>query len=200
MRFPFARRAPPATLWALDLETSGLDPSRAAILAVGMVPVRERAIHLGEAFETRVRPPRDAPPELAGIRIHHLLPADVAGAPPLQEAVAEVGRRLAGAGLLVHGRAIDVPFLKRAFRAVRRAWPSPRVVDTMDLLERWERRRDLVDPRQEGRGVPRNLTRARRALGLPEYVAHDALSDAIATAELYLLLTSRMEAPRRQAR
>jgi DNA polymerase-3 subunit epsilon len=33
-----------------------------------------------------------------------------------------------------------------------------------------------------------NLTEARRAHGLPDYEAHDALVDAVATAELFLVL------------
>ena len=32
------------------------------------------------------------------------------------------------------------------------------------------------------------VSRARRARGLPEYQVHDALSDAVATAELFLAL------------
>jgi DNA polymerase-3 subunit epsilon len=39
-----------------------------------------------------------------------------------------------------------------------------------------------------------NLTAARHALGLPEYPAHDALTDAIATAELFLVLRHRLGA------
>ena len=33
-----------------------------------------------------------------------------------------------------------------------------------------------------------NLTMARRKYGLPDYQAHDALTDAVATAELFLVL------------
>lgn len=196
MRFPFVRSALPATIWALDLETSGLDARKAAILAVGMVPVRGGAVMLGESYESRVRPPEGSVPALDGIRIHQLLPSDLAAAPPLDRVIRQVEARLAGAALLVHGRALDLPFLKRAFRAAGRPWPSPRVLDTMDLLARLERRRDLVDPTRAGREVPRNLTKARRALGLPDHVAHDALSDAVATAELYIVLTGLLGAGR----
>lgn len=186
--FALFRRPMPETLWALDLETTGLDPRHAAILAIGMVPIRGGAIRLGEAYETRIRPPDGAAHPIEGMRIHHLVPSELEHAPPIGRVLPEVERRLARSGLLVHGRAIDVPFLKRAFREAGLRWPAPRVVDTMDVLARYEHRREMVDPRGEGRALPRNLTKARRVLGLPDYVAHDALSDAIATAELYLVL------------
>ena len=39
-----------------------------------------------------------------------------------------------------------------------------------------------------------NLARARRTLGLPDHPAHDALSDALATAELFLVLRKELDA------
>jgi DNA polymerase-3 subunit epsilon len=194
------RRPLPETVWALDLETSGLDARRAAILAVGMVPIRGGAIRLGEAYESRVKPPAGSAPSIEGMRIHHLVPSELEKSPTVEGVVPDIERRLAGAALLVHGRAIDVPFLKRAFRVASRPWPKPRVIDTMDLIDKLDRRREMHDPTGTGRSFPRNLTKARRALGLPEYVAHDALSDAIATAELWLLLASLTEGFRRQER
>ena len=38
------------------------------------------------------------------------------------------------------------------------------------------------------------LTETRRRLGLPDYQAHDALTDAIATAELFLVLRKQLGA------
>jgi DNA polymerase-3 subunit epsilon len=39
-----------------------------------------------------------------------------------------------------------------------------------------------------------NLSRARREHGLPEYQAHDALTDALAAAELFLVLRKELGA------
>jgi len=36
--------------------------------------------------------------------------------------------------------------------------------------------------------LPLNLAKARQAFGLPDYGAHDALADAVSTAELFLTL------------
>jgi DNA polymerase-3 subunit epsilon len=155
---------------------------------------------LGEAYESRVRPPAGSAPSIEAMRIHHLVPSDLERAPTMEQVVPEIERRLTGAGLLVHGRAIDLPFLKRAFKGAGRRWPAPRVIDTMDLIERLDRRREMHDSTGTGRSFPRNLTKARRALGLPDYVAHDALSDAIATAELWLLLAVLTDRSPRQER
>jgi DNA polymerase-3 subunit epsilon len=172
------------TYWALDLETGGLDRKDDPILAVGMVPIRGGTVRLGEAFRSLVRPARGRiDPE--SVRAHQLLWEEVQAAPPLERVLPEVDRRIGAGVLLVHHEAIDVAFLKRDFRAVGLPWPDPSVVDTARLLLRIGRatRPDLPDDRQ-----PLNLGRAREAYGLPEYQAHDPLGDAIATAELFLVL------------
>ncbi len=50
----------------------------------------------------------------------------------------------------------------------------------------------MRDPYLPERLPPLNLSVARRNVGLPEYPAHDALSDALATAELFLALRTRL--------
>lgn len=186
-------RSPPwdaVTYWALDLETGGLDSRHDPLLAVGMVPVREGTIRIGEGYRTLVRPER-AGIDPASVRAHQILPGEVEGAPALAEVLPEVDRRLRGGVLLVHYQSIDVTFLRRDFGRAGLRWPSPRVVDTARLLVRLGRmgRPDLASDQ-----IERNLSRARRAHGLPDYEAHDALVDAIATAELFLVLRKLMGA------
>lgn len=181
------------TYWSLDLETGGLDPRRDAVLAVGMVPVRGGVIALGEAWQTLVRPGAGEV-SAASIRTHHLVPSDVEGAPPLAAALPEIERRLAGAVLLVHHARLDVRFLREAFARCDRRWPRPRVVDTEDLLLALARRQRFVDPAAGETPPVLNLGAARRQLGLPDYGAHDALTDAVATAELFLALRGRLDA------
>jgi DNA polymerase-3 subunit epsilon len=68
------------------------------------------------------------------------------------------------------------------------------VVDTVELLLKLERRRRFSTPDAGGDGPSINLAAARRRLGLPDYQAHDALTDAIATAELFLCLRGALRA------
>jgi len=173
--------------WALDLETGGLDARHDPILSVGMVPIRSGVIRLGESFSTLIRPDPGRPIRPESVRAHQLLAGDLRKSPPLQAVLLEVGRRLADGILLVHNQGIDLPFLKEGHARTGIPWKKPRVVDTVDLLVKAATRRRLFRP--GGDQMPSlNLSEARRAQGLPDYQAHDALIDAVATAELFLVL------------
>jgi len=181
------------TYWSLDLETGGLDPQRDAVLAVGMVPVRRGAVILGDSYSSLVRPGADELIGARSIHAHHLVPSEVAGAPPPDAVVTEVEGRLREGVLLLHSGAVDLPFLRRLFRSAGRRWPSPPVVDTVDLLWSLQKRQRFLDP--DGAAAPvLQLGQARERLGLPPHHAHDALADAVATAELFLVLAARLGA------
>ena len=175
------------TYWALDLETGGLDARTDPIIAVGMVPVRGGVVRLGESYATIVRPQANRPIRPESVRAHQLIMADLDRAPPLADVLGEVDRRIAEGVLLVHNQTIDVTFLKDGHARTGLAWKKPTVVDTVDLIAKAARRRQMLRP--EGSPPPSfNLAEARRDHGLPDYQAHDALVDAIATAELFLVL------------
>lgn len=178
----------------LDLETSGLDAVRDQILSVAMVPIVGGVIRYGERFASLVRPDGlEALPQ-DGLKAHHILPSELAGAPVLERVLAEVDRRLADAVLVVHHGAVDLPFLAQAHRRVGARWQRPTVVDTLELLARLERQRSFLS--EHPKPLPGGLAAARAELGLPPYANHEALSDALATAELFLLLRQRLDATR----
>jgi DNA polymerase III subunit epsilon len=179
------------TYWALDLETGGLDVRRDGVLAVGMVPIRRGAVVLGDAYASIIRPDVGYM-SAESIQAHQLVPSDIVVAPPLAQVVPEIERRLADGVLLVHNARIDVGFLRRSFRESGRRWPRPRVVDTIDLLVKLQTKQRFLDSTATSRTPVLNLAAARRDLGLPDYAAHDALMDAIATAELFLVLRRRL--------
>ncbi len=178
--------------WALDLETGGLDAERDPILSVGMVPIRNGAIRVGEAWTSLVRPDPGNKIDPGSITAHHLVPADVASAPSLRDVLTAVDVRLRGGVLLVHQASIDVAFLKRAYSDNGIEWPRPKVVDTVDLIVKSAVRARLVDPSAQDTDPETNLARSRTAHGLPDYGRHDALTDAISTAELFLVLRKRL--------
>lgn len=184
------------TYWSLDLETGGLDPRSDPILSVGMVPIREGGIRLGEAWTTLVRPEEAAAIDPFSMRAHHLLPGDVRDAPLLDTVLKEIDARLREGALLVHQAALDVPFLRRAYRRHAMRWPDPPVVDTVALLIKAAKRARFRDPDAADREPELNLAAARRGLGLPDYGAHDALVDAVAAAELFLVLRKQVGARR----
>lgn len=180
-------RAEPGACWTLDVETTGLDARRDEIISLAMVPIHDGVIRLGEAYTTLVCPAGPVP--AGGMRAHHLVPAELATAPTIAEVVPAVAARLAGAALVVHYAEVDVRFLRRAFAACGVRWPRPRVIDTADLMVRLGRHAlERVSPEVDA--PPTRLDDARAHVGLPSYPPHDALMDAVATAELYLVLTA----------
>jgi DNA polymerase-3 subunit epsilon len=166
--------------WALDLETGGLDPARNPVLSVGMVPVRRGIVRVGESFYSLVH--ADGRIGEDNLMVHHILPGETAGAPPREAVVDEIDARLREGVLLVHFAAMDVPFLRRLYKSSGRRWPRPRVVDTAALTGR------LAGSLVGGSTVPADLGEIRERFGLPRYTDHHALSDAMATAELFLVL------------
>ena len=182
------------TYWALDLETGGLDARVDPILSVGMVPIRDGVIRLGESYASLVRPGAAAEIDPASISAHQLLPGEVRSAPPLEDVLFEIDRRLREGVLLVHQAAIDVRFLKRAYRTTQLRYPGPPVVDTVTLLVKAAKRARFVDPAAPEHEPDLNLVVARRANGLPDYAQHDALTDAISAAELFLVLRKKLGA------
>jgi len=177
-----------AVYWALDLEASGLDPRRDEILSVGMVPIRDGVIRWAERFSSLVQPVWPGAALGDGLPAHHLLPGEVAGGLTLAAALEQVLMRLEGGVLLVHFAALDVELLRRACAACGLTWPKPPVVDTVRLLEH-------VAQAEYPKPAPSsNLAAARARYGLPPVDEHDALADALATAELFLVLRHRLGA------
>jgi DNA polymerase III subunit epsilon len=171
--------------WVLDLEMGGLDVRTDEIISVGMVPIRDGAIRLGEAYHSHIRPSRRVGEP--SLKVHGLLAKDLCDAPDLETVIVEIDRRIRGSAMVVHFAGVDVPFLKAAYERTNTAWPGVEVVDTVQLL--------LAAGRRWGRNSVRtDLAMARADLGLPEHDHHDALADAVATAEMFLVLTERVPA------
>lgn len=180
------------TYWALDLETSGLRPASDQILSVGLVPVRGGVVRLAAQYYTLVRPAGPERLSLEGLRAHHILPSELGHAPALAEVLPEVDARLREGVLLLHYARLDLAFLRAGYRRCGLAWPRPKVVDTVELALKLGYRQQRFHPHPQP--PPTALPEARERLGLPRYRNHHALSDALATAELFLALRARLGA------
>lgn len=180
-----------ASYWALDLETSGLDRSD-QILSVGMVPIRNGVIEFGGHYYSLVRPVQPEALSVEGIKAHHILPSELATAPPLSKVLCEVRKRIGQDVLLLHFSSIDLGFLRRSYKALGQPWTEPTVVDTVRLLARLSERQRRMDP--YAKPYPSGLGAARNLLGLPAHLEHHALWDALATAELFLVLRHMLQA------
>jgi DNA polymerase-3 subunit epsilon len=183
------RRTPwrEAEFCVLDLETTGLDLRRDDIVSYGAAIVRHARIPCGEVVYRQVRPAR--PVSASAVSVHSLRAADLAGAPPIDDVLDEVIGLLSGRVLVAHAAWVERAFLNRALRARGRRL-GRLVIDTAALL----RATRLVD---SDTGREPNLETAAERLGLPVHTPHHALGDAFTTAQLLLVLATRMESTTR---
>lgn len=178
-------------LLSVDFETTGLDASCDQILSIGYVPVDGDAITLAGAVH-RVLAARV---EVGQSAVFHGITDDqLASGMPVEEAVAETLGALAGRVLLAHFAKIETEFLSLL---CERLYGAPLVVPVVDTLVLHDRlvNRGFDDESLAGQ---LRLWNARTRYGLPVYKAHNALTDAVATAELYLAHVAEFSAEKVQ--
>ncbi|OOZ39349.1 hypothetical protein BOW53_11885 [Solemya pervernicosa gill symbiont] len=164
---------------AIDLETTGLNPQRDEIISIGLVCLNGLSIDLGSSWYCLLRPSREMPEQSAVI--HAITDDEAAKGVSLEQAMRELLPRLVGRVMIAHHARFEMQFLSRACqRLYGVAFLSP-VVDTLTLAKDWLERRDRVYAAKSLR-----LAALREHYHLPRYQAHNALSDALAAAELYL--------------
>jgi DNA polymerase-3 subunit epsilon len=173
------RRAPFA---ALDFETTGLDRGRDAVVAFGVVPVDGARVRYGEGLERYVAAP--VPSSSRAIGVHHILPRDLLGAPTMEEARGTLAALLHGRFLITWFADVEVAFLARIFDTSERRWRR-RTVDVRQMALALEGKRRP--------GVRYSLSAVAERYGVPVARPHEALEDALVTAQLFLVLAARLE-------
>jgi DNA polymerase III subunit epsilon len=163
-----------ATYVVVDLETTGLQPGRAAICEIGAV--RLRGFETETEFELLVDPGQPLAPGAA--LLTGLRDAELRGAPPPAEAVQRFLDFAGDSVLVAHNARFDLAFLDRETERLTGSRIASPVVDTYRLA------RTLLAGRVAGFG----LARLAWFLGTAERPCHRALPDARATAELLLAL------------
>ncbi|QGU31996.1 exonuclease domain-containing protein [Thermochromatium tepidum] len=164
---------------ALDLETTGLDQRRDLILSVGYVVLHGPEIDLSSARHHLVRIDRSIPESSAVI--HQITDDQAAAGKDLPEVLAEVLAALAGRAMIAHCASIERGFLANA---CKRCWGQTvplRIIDTQTLAYRTLERRQIPCKPSDLR-----LHALAGRYNLPRHSAHNALSDALAAAELFL--------------
>jgi DNA polymerase-3 subunit epsilon len=158
-----------------DTETTGIEPSQGdEIIQIGAARIVNGRLLRQESFEQLVDPGRSIP--AAGIAIHGITPAMLAGQPAIGRVLAAFHDFASDTVLVAHNAAFDMRFLqlKEASTGVRFEQP---VLDTLLLSA-------VVSPHQ----ASHELEAIAERFGIPVLGRHTALGDAIVTAEVFLQL------------
>ncbi len=173
-----------APLLALDLETTGLDPTQHGIVSIGIVPIVGQRILSSAAKQWLVKPRFALTP--SSIKIHRITDSALQHAPDLLDILPELLSAIAGKILVVHCADIERRFLAAAlYNRLNEALFFP-VIDTMALEARLYRAkpRTLWQQLTKKPQTSIRLAASRQRYGLPPYLAHHAVTDALACAEL----------------
>lgn len=167
------------TFLALDLETTGLDPKKDGILSFGYLSLHGNRIDLASARHRLVLTDR-AIPEASAV-IHQITDDEAATGAPLEEVLAEFLTELKGKVMIAHHSIIEETFIDLACRRLFGGPLIVPIVDTQAVALRTFQRRQMVF-----KGSDLRLHALGARYNLPRYAAHNALSDALAAAELFL--------------
>ncbi|MGW4335120.1 3'-5' exonuclease [Rhodococcus koreensis] len=166
----------------VDLETTGLDLKKDTIVSYGAVVIRDGRVITAESVYDLVRPRSAMSPE--AIAVHTLRPADVADAPPPDAAVHTLAALMTDRVVVAHSAWVEQAFLTRAFRDAGIRFRVP-LIDTAALAR-------ACGTAPAGQRGDAGLEWLATALGLPVVDPHHALGDAVTTAQVFLVLASRL--------
>ena len=173
-----------AAFASLDFETTGLDYDRDEIVSFGVVPVASGRVVLRGAAERLVA--ARVPSSPASMKVHGIVPKELAGAAAVPAGAARdaLGGLLERRFVVAWYAEVEIAFLARLFGTGRRTW-ARRTVDVRKLVLELEGR----DP-----STHNTLAGSAGRYGVPVADPHDALDDALVTAQLFLVLAGRLEA------
>lgn len=172
-------------LLALDLETTGLNPEQHDIISIGIVPVSGNTIYTSQIRHWLVKTRSALTTE--SVQYHRITDDTLVNAPDLLDVLPEFLKYIAGKILLVHCADIERKFLATALTAHIGTEVEIPVIDTMALEARIHRIR-AQSLWQRWRKKPQTsirLAASRSRYGLPHYLPHHAVTDALACAELF---------------
>lgn len=173
-------------LLSLDFETSGLDSEQDSIVSAGYVVMQNGVVDLSTATHVLIKSDRLLTED--SVVIHRITDDAISAGATLAAAIDGLLEQLAGKILLAHNAQIEQSFLRRACQELYGAAPDFPAIDTMRIAKQWFERRNKEIKRGDLR-----LFNLRERYRLPAYQAHNALSDAISTAELFQAQIEHMD-------
>ncbi|KTF12102.1 MAG: 3'-5' exonuclease [Pseudoalteromonas sp.] len=170
---------------ALDFETTGLNGEVDDIVSVGLVPFSLERVFCKQSKHWVVQPRKSLSEE--SIVIHGITHSEVDEAPDLASILGPLLNALSGKIVVVHYAAIERHFLNNALLARISEGIEFALVDTMEIERKaLHARQGLLGRLFKSKLGSVRLNDCRKRYSLPAYHNHNALIDALATAELLM--------------
>lgn len=176
-------------LVSMDIETTGLNAGTDRIVSVGLVHFDLRRIVLGSSKHWLVDPGELTD---SSVVVHGITHSDVSSAPNIEQVLPKVLKELAGRLVVVHYRGMEREFFRRLGFDL---WHQPLLFPVLDTFaiecSHVSREQSVVRKLLRSPLPSLRLPDVRQRYHLPDYENHNALIDAIATAEVFQAMVQK---------
>lgn len=170
---------------SLDFETTGLDIDKDRIVSIGTVNIFHLGINLTSSSHQLISTDKELPE--SSVVIHQITDTQLTDAMSVDVALPILLNKLSGKIMLAHNAKLEFGFINKMCQELYGSNFVIPVIDTQYLAKRSFDRQNKAFKSNELR-----LFNLRKSYNMPVYKAHDALMDAIATAELFLAMVSKI--------
>lgn len=168
---------------ALDFETTGLDKDKDCVISAGLVDIVNFGINLKSATHQLISCDTQLPEE--SVVIHQITDNELVNGDNVETVLPYLLSRLSGKVLLAHHASVELFFMNKMCQEVYASDFLIPVIDTQYLAKRSFDRKNI-----NYKGNDLRLFNLRKSFNMPAYKAHNALMDAVATAELFLVMAN----------
>ncbi|MGC9401606.1 3'-5' exonuclease [Vibrio genomosp. F10] len=169
----------------LDIETTGLNSEKDIILSMGWVEISGGRVDLASAHHIYINDDSQINPETAVI--NHITPQMLAAGVSIHDAMMTFFEAAQGKYIVAHGCIVEENFMKQYLINHYHFHDLPLIwLDTLRLEKSMEK---AINQHEN---IDLTLGSTRTRYGLPEYNSHNALADAVSTAELFLAQHKRL--------
>ena len=170
---------------SLDFETTGMDIEKDKVVSVGLVGITKLSINLQSSYHQLINTNSKLPE--TSVVIHQITDNQLANGINIETALPVLLKKLSGKVMLAHNAKVELGFIKKMCQELYGTEFLIPSIDTQYLARRSFERQGLAYKNNELR-----LYNLRQSYNMPAYKAHNALMDAIATAELFLAMVYRI--------
>jgi DNA polymerase-3 subunit epsilon len=170
----------------LDLETTGFDSVKDIILSIGWVDIYKGCVDLSTSVHLYLNNDLHVNPETAVI--NHITPEMLSNGVSINEAMNQFFESAKGKIIVAHGCVMEKNFIEHYLYKTYGLDEIPLVwVDTLSIEKK------LGNAVAKQSDLDLTLSGTRERYKLPQYNGHNALADAISTAELLLVQEKRIK-------